>query len=209
MKLAGRTLTLYRYQPSDDDTAEYFNAKGQSAKSMLMKTPVDGARISSSFGMRYHPVLGYSRMHKGVDFAVPVGTPVMAAGSGTVKFEGKARGYGNFLILKHGNGYSTAYGHLSRFARGLHDGSRVHQGQIVAYSGNTGLTTGPHLHYEIRVNGKQVNPLRVKIATGRMLKGKDLKQFMAARKTIDTRLASMPMERKVAEGAGDLRTAKD
>lgn len=209
MKLAGRTLTLYRYQPTDDDTAEYFNAKGQSAKSMLMKTPVDGARISSSFGMRYHPVLGYSRMHKGVDFAVPVGTPVMAAGSGTVKFEGKARGYGNFLILKHGNGYSTAYGHLSRFARGLHDGSRVHQGQIVAYSGNTGLTTGPHLHYEIRVNGKQVNPLRVKIATGRMLKGKDLKQFMAARKTIDTRLASMPMERKVAEGAGDLRTAKD
>ena len=208
MKLAGRTLTLYRYQPSDDDTAEYFNAKGQSAKSMLMKTPVDGARISSSFGMRYHPVLGYSRMHKGVDFAVPVGTPVMAAGSGTVKFEGKARGYGNFLILKHGNGYSTAYGHLSRFARGLHDGSRVHQGQIVAYSGNTGLTTGPHLHYEIRVNGKQVIRC-VKIATGRMLKGKDLKQFMAARKTIDTRLASMPMERKVAEGAGDLRTAKD
>lgn len=209
MKLAGRTLTLYRYQPSDDDTPEYFNAKGQSAKSMLMKTPVDGARISSNFGMRFHPVLGYSRMHKGVDFAVPVGTPVMAAGSGTVKFEGRARGYGNFLLLKHGNGYSTAYGHLSRFARGLHDGSRVHQGQIVAYSGNTGLTTGPHLHYEIRINGKQVNPLRVKIATGRMLKGKNLKQFMATRKTIDTRLAAMPMERKVAEGAGDLRTAKD
>ncbi len=150
MTLGGKTYTLYRYTPKGSDSADYLDGKGRSAKSLLMKTPVDGARISSTFGMRYHPVLGYSRMHKGVDFAVPVGTPVMAAGSGVIKFEGRARGYGNFLMIKHNSEYTTAYGHLSRFAKGLHDGSHVHQGQIVAYSGNTGLTTGPHLHYEVR-----------------------------------------------------------
>ena len=119
---------------------------------MLMKTPVDGARITSGFGMRFHPILGYTRMHKGVDFGVPIGTPVMAAGAGTVAFMGWENGYGNFVVINHGNGYATAYGHLSRFAPGLHNGSHVRQGQVIAYSGMTGMATGPHLHYEIRIN---------------------------------------------------------
>ena len=210
MTLGGKTYALYRYTPKGSDKVDYLDARGRSTKGLLMKTPVDGARISSGFGMRFHPVLGYTRMHKGVDFAVPVGTPVMAAGSGTIKYEGRARGYGNFLLIKHNGTYSTAYGHLSRFAHGLHIGSHVRQGQIVAYSGNTGLTTGPHLHYEVRIHGKQVNPLKVRIANNAIeLKGKALAAFEAQRKEIDTRLASLPMETKVAENSSGLRAAKD
>jgi len=209
MKLKDRTVTLYRYQPKDGGPAEYFDAHGQSAKSMLMKTPVDGARISSGFGMRFHPVLGYTRMHKGVDFAVPVGTPVMAAGSGVVKFAGPARGYGNFLLINNGNGYSTAYAHLSRFARGIRSGTRVTQGEVVAYSGNTGLTTGPHLHYEVRINNVQVNPMTLKIAGGRKLKGNELQQFLAQRLTIDQQMAALPLEKRLADAGSGLRAAKD
>jgi murein DD-endopeptidase MepM/ murein hydrolase activator NlpD len=209
MKLADRTVSLYRYQPPNGDPPDYFDSKGQSAKSMLMKTPVDGARISSGFGMRFHPVLGYSRMHKGIDFAVPVGTPVMAAGSGTIKSEGRAGGYGNFMLINHGNGYATAYGHLSRFAPGVHLGSRVRQGQVVAYSGNTGMSTGPHLHYEIRINDQQVNPLKVKVASGRRLAGKDLRDFLVGRLHVDAQLAAMPLESRMADTGSDLRAAKD
>ncbi|MBI3676153.1 MAG: peptidoglycan DD-metalloendopeptidase family protein [Proteobacteria bacterium] len=209
MKLAGRTVALYRYQPNPNEPADFFNAKGQSAKSMLMKTPVDGARISSGFGMRFHPVLGYSRMHKGIDFAVPVGTPVMAAGTGTVVMAGLSNGYGNYVRINMGNGYQTAYGHLSRYAPGIHKGSHVHQGQIIAYSGNTGLSTGPHLHYEILVNNEQVNPLKVKVATGRKLGGKDLRDFLQQRTHVDTKIAAMPLETKLAEGTSELRAAKD
>ena len=209
MHLAGRTVQLYRYEPQDGGGTDFFNSKGQSAKAMLMKTPVDGARISSGFGMRFHPLLGYSRMHKGIDFAVPVGTPVMAAGAGTIQQEGWVNGYGNFMVVNHGNTYATAYGHLSRFAPGIHKGSRVHQGQVIAYSGNTGLSTGPHLHYEIRINNVQVNPLTVKVAAGRMLFGKDLRNFLMERIHVDTELASLPLESRVAETMTDLRAAKD
>lgn len=209
MKLGGRTIALYRYDPNGPDGPDYFDAHGQSAKSMLMKTPVDGARISSGFGMRFHPILGYTRMHKGIDFAVPTGTPVMAAGSGVIKQEGWSNGYGNFMLIDHQNGYSTAYGHLSRFAAGTHVGGHVHQGQVVAYSGMTGMATGPHLHYEIRVNNVQVNPATVKVASGRRLFGKDLKGFEAERAHVLQEIASMPLESKVAEQAGDLRAAKD
>ena len=209
MHLAGRTVQLYRYEPQDGGGADFFNSKGQSAKAMLMKTPVDGARISSGFGMRFHPVLGYTRMHKGIDFAVPVGTPVMAAGAGTVEQEGWVNGYGNFMRVNHGNSYSTGYGHLSRFAPGIHKGSRVHQGEVIAYSGNTGMSTGPHLHYEISINKQQVNPLTVKVAAGRMLFGKDLRDFLMERIHVDTELASLPLESRVAETMTDLRAAKD
>ncbi len=208
MHLRGRTVTLYRYQPDPDSPAEYFDAHGQSAKSMLMKTPVDGARISSGFGMRFHPVLGYSRMHKGIDFAVPVGTPVMAAGSGVVQIAGHLGGYGNYLRINHQNGYGTAYGHLSRLAPGIRAGSHVRQGQVVAYSGNTGLSTGPHLHYEILVNGNQVNPLAVKVAAGIRLAGAALRAFLGERIHIDALLASMKLETKVADISTDLRQAK-
>ena len=207
--LADRTVTLYRYQPKGDTDAEYFNAKGQSARSMLMKTPVDGARISSGFGMRFHPVLGYTRMHKGIDFAVPTGTPVMAAGSGVIQYEGWEGGYGNFIVLNHGNTYSTAYGHLSRFAPGVHLGSHVRQGQVIAYSGATGLATGPHLHYEIRINGTQVNPATVKVARGRILMARELVNFELERLHVDGDLAAMPLENKLADTAADLRAAKE
>jgi len=210
MTLGGHKFALYRYDAGDGDGADYFDAKGQSAKGFLMKTPVDGARITSGFGMRFHPVLGYSRMHKGVDFGVPVGTPVMAAGSGTIQFEGHENGYGNFLLIKHTSEYSTAYAHLSRFVPGLHIGSHVRQGQVVAYSGNTGLTTGPHLHYEVRIDGKQVNPMTVKVAHGRQLAGRELREFKADRVGVDDKLASMPLETKVADNTStDLRAGKD
>ncbi len=208
MNLGDRTITLYRYQADPDEPADYFDATGQSAKGFLMKTPVDGARITSGFGMRFHPVLGYSRMHKGIDFGVPVGTPVMAAGAGTIQLEGHLGGYGNYVRINHGNGYATAYGHLSRFAPGIHIGSRVRQGQIVAYSGNTGMSTGPHLHYEILIGGNQTNPLKVKVATGRKLDGRDLHRYLDSRIRTDDLLASLPLEQKVGDATGDLRTAK-
>jgi len=208
MRTRGKEITLYRFQPDPNKPADYFDANGENVKGMLMKTPVDGARISSGFGMRFHPVLGYTRMHKGIDFAVPVGTPVMAAGTGVVKLAGRMGGYGNYLRIDMGNGYGTAYGHLSRFAPGIHMGSHVHQGQIVAYSGNTGMSTGPHLHYEILVKGEQVNPLTVKVAQGRKLAGKELRVFLDSRLRTDGLLAATPLESKVADIATDLRQAK-
>lgn len=208
MKLGGREIALYRYQPDPKLPADYFDSKGQSAKGMLMKTPVDGARITSGFGMRFHPVLGFTRMHKGVDFGVPIGTPVMAAGSGVVAFAGRQNGYGNFVLINHGNGYSTGYGHLSRFAPGLHIGSRVRQAQLVAFSGMTGIATGPHLHYEIRVNNQQVNPLKVKMADGRKLAGRDLRKFLDTRLHLDAEMAATKLETKVADNSSDLRQAK-
>lgn len=208
LRTGGKEITLYRFQPDPNQPADYFDTHGENLKGMLMKTPVDGARISSGFGMRFHPVLGYTRMHKGIDFAVPVGTPVMAAGTGTVKLAGHMGGYGNYLRIDMGNGYGTAYGHLSRFAPGIHVGSRVRQGQVVAYSGNTGMSTGPHLHYEILVNGEQVNPLKVKVAEGRKLTGSELRAFLDSRLRTDGLLASTPLETKVADVATDLRQAK-
>jgi murein DD-endopeptidase MepM/ murein hydrolase activator NlpD len=208
LNIGGRSIALYRYK-ADGEPPDYFDSHGGSAKSMLMKTPVDGARITSGFGMRFHPILGYSRMHKGVDFGVPVGTPVMAAGSGMVQKEGRLGGYGNFMEVNHQNGYQTAYGHLSRFAPGIHVGSRVRQGQVIAFSGNSGMSTGPHLHYEIRIHEQQVNPASVKVATGVRLAGHDLRDFLVERLHVDTELASLPLENRVAEGGGELRAAKD
>jgi murein DD-endopeptidase MepM/ murein hydrolase activator NlpD len=208
MRLSGKDIVLYRFQPDPEQAPEYFDARGESAKGMLIKTPVDGARISSGFGSRLHPVLGYTRAHKGVDFAVPVGTPVKAAGAGTINFMGRASGYGNFVIINHSNGFATAYGHLSRFAAGMRRGARVRQGQVFAYSGNTGLTTGPHLHYEIRVHNAQVNPLTIKMAQGRTLTGRERANFLQTRLKIDETLAAMPLETRVSDISTDLRQAK-
>jgi len=206
MTLSGKKHLLYRFEQAG--VAEYFDVNGQSAKAMLMKTPVDGARISSGFGQRLHPILGYTRMHKGIDFAVPSGTPVMAAGDGTIAFAGSGGEYGNLVVIKHGNSYATAYGHLSRFAPGTRTGARVHQGDVVAYSGMSGLATGPHLHYEIRLNDKQMNPLTVKLASGRKLEGEDLKAFVAERAHLETLEASLPTEHRLAQAAA-LRETRD
>jgi murein DD-endopeptidase MepM/ murein hydrolase activator NlpD len=208
MTLDGKQIPMYRFQADPNEPAEYFDQKGESAKGLLMKTPVDGARISSGFGSRFHPILGYTRMHKGVDFAVPTGTPVMAAGAGIVKFMGRASGYGNFVLINHGNSYATAYGHLNRFAPGMRQGARVRQGQVFAYSGMTGMATGPHLHYEIRQNGGQVNPLKLKVAQGRQLIGRLLRQFLEKRLEVDHLVATAPLEARVADNGTDLRQAK-
>lgn len=208
LELDGKQIPMYRFQPDPNESPEYFDPKGQSTRGLLMKTPVDGARISGRFGSRRHPILGYTRMHKGVDFAVPTGTPVMAAGAGTIEFMGRARGYGNFVKIRHNSEYETGYAHLSRFVPGLHRGSHVRQGQIVAYSGMTGLATGPHLHYETFVDHRQVNPLTLKMAQGRQLTGRLLRAFQEQRMKIDNLIATTPLESKVADIATDLRQAK-
>ncbi len=204
MTLSGKKHALYRFESNGEE--EYFDEGGQSAKSMLMKTPVDGARISSRFGRRFHPVLGYTRMHKGIDFAVPTGTPVMAAGGGVVVHAAYTSGFVNLVILQHANGYQTAYGHLSRFASGVKKGARVRQGQIVAYSGSTGISTGPHLHYEVRVNGSQLNPTNLKMANGRTLTGQERTTFLKERARIDQVVAGLPISDKLLQ-AVDLREA--
>lgn len=159
--------------------AMYFDAKGASLKAGLMRTPVDGARMSSGFGMRLHPILGYSRLHKGVDFAAGTGTPIMAAASGTIVYAGVYKGYGNHIRIRHANGIETSYSHMSGFARGATRGARVEQGQVIGYVGSTGLSTGPHLHYEVYLRGVAVNPSSAKLPTGLQLGGRELSRFKA------------------------------
>jgi murein DD-endopeptidase MepM/ murein hydrolase activator NlpD len=172
----GKAIELMRWDPAGD-RQQFFDARGGSVKRGLMKTPVDGARLTSGFGMRRHPILGYSRLHRGVDFGAPHGAPVMAAASGTVEFAGRHGGHGNYLKIKHRNGLSTAYAHLSRFA--VRSGAKVEQGQVIAYVGSTGMSTGPHLHYEVYVKGKPVNPRSADLPTGIQLAGSELARFKA------------------------------
>jgi len=188
--LGDRILKIYRYVDRDG-RAEYYDAHGQSLRKALLRTPVNGARITSGYGMRMHPLLGYSRMHRGIDFGAPVGTPIYAAGDGTVQFVGRRGGYGNFLQIKHNGTYATGYGHISRFATGIAPGRKVKQGQIVAYVGSTGMSTGPHLHYEILVNNEQVNPANVKFKTGTVLHGKELTAFRQQVGKVEAKLASL------------------
>ena len=173
---------LYRFEPKDG-SADFYNAKGESVRKELLRTPLDVVRITSKFGMRRHPVLGYSKMHKGIDFAAATGTPIFAAGDGVVAKLSKQRGYGNYVQIKHNSQYATAYAHMSRYAKGLKQGDKVRQGEVIGYVGATGMATGPHLHYEILVAGKQINPMNVKL-TGRKLEGKDLRRFEALKAEI-------------------------
>jgi murein DD-endopeptidase MepM/ murein hydrolase activator NlpD len=158
----------------------------------LLRTPVDAARISSGYGMRMHPILGYSRMHAGIDFAAASGTPVYAAGDGTIAVAGWNRGYGNYVRIRHNGSTQTAYGHLSRFAAGLAPGARVEQGEVIAYVGSTGLATGPHLHYEVLIDGVQVNPTSVQLPPGEPLAGDDLARFQAWRAEFDAERLALP-----------------
>jgi len=185
----GKHYRAYRYTTSDGQTG-YFSEDGRSMRKQFLRTPVDIDRISSGFSLgRRHPILNRIRAHKGVDYAAPRGTPIKATGNGRVVFRGRKGGYGNTLILKHGSKYTTLYAHLSRFARGIRTGSRVEQGQVIAYIGSTGLATGPHLHYEFRVNGVHRNPLTVKLPAAAPLPSKERAAFLASIAPIKTELA--------------------
>ncbi len=176
LTLSGRPMRIFRYEDKAGN-ADYYNEKGESIRKAMLRTPINGAKITSAFGMRNHPILGYSKMHRGIDFGAPTGTPIYAAGDGVITFAGRKGGYGNYVSIQHDKKYGSAYGHISRFAAGMAPGKKVKQGQIIAYVGSTGMATGPHLHYEILVNNQQVNPSGVKFKTGNILGGKELASF--------------------------------
>ena len=184
LKLAGKEYNIYHYSPDGSKTKQYFTENGKSVRKTLLRTPVPAARISSRFGKRHHPILGYTKMHKGVDFAAPRGTPILAAGDGVITHIGHMGTYGKFVQVRHNSSLSTAYAHASRFAKGLKRGSKVKQGQTIAFIGSTGGATGPHLHYEVRINGKQVNPLSIKSSPGITLAGKKLEAFKSYKQKI-------------------------
>ena len=200
LTLQNRKIEIYMHKISDGDKVrvEYFDVKGNSIKKSLLRTPINGARVSSGFGMRRHPILGYSKMHKGVDFAAPIGTPILAAGSGTIVYMSPKGGYGNYVQIKHNSDYSTAYGHASRFSKRFRVGSKVKQGDVVAYVGNTGRSTGPHLHFELIYRGSQVNPSKVKATSGIKLVGKELVRFEASKNEIDRYRKNTPNQFKNA-----------
>ena len=197
LTLSGKALELYSFTPSSG-VDDFFDLAGQSVRKALMKTPIDGARLSSKFGMRKHPILGYNKMHKGVDFAAPTGTPIYAAGDGVIEMAGWNNGYGKYVRIKHNGTYKTAYAHMSKIAKGVGKGTRVKQGEIIGYVGTTGQSTGPHLHYEVHLDGKQVNPLGLKLPAGEKLAGTDLAEFLAAVAEID-RLRGDSLPTQVAE----------
>jgi len=174
-----------------DKTIDYFDAAGRSVRRALLRTPLAVAHVTSGYGMRMHPLLGYSKMHQGTDFGAPTGTPIFAAGGGTVQEIGFKNGFGRFILIRHANGLETAYGHMSRFNTRLYKGARVNQGEVIAYVGSSGRSTGPHLHYEVRMSGKQINPLNIKMPVGRVLQGKQLAQFKSGQLHIHDEYASL------------------
>lgn len=189
LTLRGKKQEIFRYKNSFGELA-WFDGKGNSIKKSLLRTPVDAVQITSGFGMRTHPIMGYTKMHRGVDFGASTGTPIMAAGDGVVTFKGWKSGYGNFVVIKHNDKYETAYGHCSRFGK-INVGSRVKQGQVIAYVGMTGMATGPHLHYEVRENDKQVNPTAKQFNMAAGLTGKSLAAFKTAKQSALNELASL------------------
>ena len=189
MYVNGEEINLYNFKYKKEE--DYYDINGKSITKSLMKTPINGARLSSSFGMRKHPILGYNKMHRGTDFAAPSGTPIMASGSGTVTRARWCGGGGNCVKIKHNSTYETIYAHMKAFAKGIKEGRKVKQGQIIGYVGSTGLSTGPHLHYEVLVNGKKVNSQKLKLPSGKTLKGEERKQFELDRIKIDLKLAEL------------------
>ena len=184
LNLQNNDLQLYRYE-YEKNKVDFFDENGKSIKKTLMKTPINGARLSSSYGKRKHPILGYTKLHTGTDFAAPTGTPIMASGDGKVIKAGWCGGGGNCVKIKHNSKYQTVYAHMSKFGRGIKKGVRVKQGQIIGYVGSTGMSTGPHLHYEVIENGKKVNSQKLKLPSGKILKGKERKMFEIDKIKID------------------------
>ena len=189
MFVNNKELSLYNFKFNNKEG--YYDVDGKSVIKTLMKTPINGARLSSSFGLRKHPILGYNKLHQGTDFAASRGTPIMASGSGIILRAQKYKGYGNFVSIKHNSTYITAYGHMSKYGRGIKKGVRVNQGQIIGYVGSTGMSTGPHLHYEVIKNGKRVNSQRLKLPTGKILNNEARNKFEIERIKIDVKLAQL------------------
>ena len=183
LKLSGQDNSLYYFDKEGSEG--HYDKSGKSVKKALMKTPINGARLSSPFGMRKHPIDGFNKMHRGTDFAAPMGTPIMASGDGIIKKAGWCGGGGNCVKIKHNSTYQTVYAHMSKFARGIKPGVRVKQGQTIGYVGSTGKSTGPHLHYEVIVNGKKVNSQKLKLPSGKILKGKERKLFETKKIKLD------------------------
>jgi len=183
LNLSGEDNSLYYFDFKDSEG--HYDKSGKSVQKALMKTPINGARLSSSFGMRKHPIDGFNKMHKGTDFAAPMGTPIMASGNGLIKKAGWCGGGGNCIVIKHNSTYQTVYAHMSKFAKGIRNGVRVKQGQTIGYVGSTGKSTGPHLHYEVIVNGQKINSQTLKLPSGKILKGKERKLFETKKIKLD------------------------
>ena len=192
LTVGGETKKYYRFQTPDDAVVDYYDETGKSAKKFLVRKPVSNGLMRSGFGARRHPLLGYTKMHTGVDWAAPMGTPIYAAGNGTVEKIGWEGGYGKYIRVRHANGYETAYGHMTAYARGMDVGTRVRQGQVIGFVGSTGLSTGAHVHYEILVNGRFVDPMRIKLPRGRVLDGPVLASFERERDRLDGMMSQQP-----------------
>ena len=207
MTVDGTTRSFYRFR-TPDGLVDYYDQQGNSAKKFLMRNPVRGGRYTSGFGVRRHPLLNITRMHTGVDWAAPAGTPILAGADGTIEQVGRQGGYGNYIRIRHANGFSTAYGHLSRYADGLAPGAQVKQGQVIGYVGSTGFSTGPHCHYEILVNNKFVNPMTIQVPRGLQLTGKQLASFQRERNRIDTLRQMDPVTtNRVAQATHELASS--
>jgi murein DD-endopeptidase MepM/ murein hydrolase activator NlpD len=202
LTVGGETKKYYRFQTPDDAVVDFYDETGKSAKKFLVRKPVNNAIMRSGFGGRRHPILGYVKMHTGVDWATPYGTPIFASGNGVVEKVGPEGGYGKYVRLKHNNGYETAYGHMSAFAKGLEPGKRVRQGQIIGFVGSTGMSTGPHVHYEILVNGRFVDPMRIKLPRGRSLDGPLMAAFEKERDRLDAQMSNRGSAARVSDAAG-------
>ena len=198
LTVSGNTKGYYRFTTPDDGITDYYDETGRSATKFLMRTPINGVRISSRYGLRRHPILGYTKMHSGIDFAAPYGTPIKAAGDGVIGKIGRVGAYGKYIRIRHANGYETAYAHMSRFSKGLKNGSRVRQNQVIGYVGSTGRSTGAHLHYEVLVKGKQVDPMKLRMPTGRQLEGEILNAFNKQKIRVKSLLAGAPVQTQVA-----------
>jgi murein DD-endopeptidase MepM/ murein hydrolase activator NlpD len=206
LTVAGETKKYYRFQTPDDSVVDYYDETGKSAKKFLVRKPVNNAIMRSGFGSRRHPILGYVKMHTGVDWATAYGTPIFASGNGTVEVAGWEGGYGKYVKLKHNNGYETAYGHMSAFAKGLEPGKQVRQGQVIGFVGSTGQSTGAHVHYEILVNGRFVDPMRIKLPRGRSLEGPMMNGFEKERDRLDAMMSNRGSRMSDAAG-GPLRVS--
>ena len=198
MTVDGQMRKFFRFR-TPDDMVDYYDEQGNSAKKFLMRNPVKGGRYTSGFGDRRHPLLRYIRMHTGVDWAAPTGTPILAAGDGTVERVGREGGYGNYVRIRHANGFATAYGHMSRYAPGMEPGIKVKQGQVIGFVGSTGMSTGPHLHYEVLVNNKFVNPMTIQVPRGLQLTGRELAEFQKERRRIEVLMEMDPVTSRVAQ----------